>query len=316
MAERIIFLRVIKTIVGLLGIFGNALVCLVIYKIKSMHTTTNAFIFNQAAIDFLGSTMLLLSSNIPTPSPVPDNLAGGFLCRLWISNFFLWSFLTASTLNLVSLTFERYVAIVFPFKHGTIYGEVPVRVLIAAAWIIGTASSFYDIAFYDVVDGTCQSISVPGSEAVGVMIFLLQYLIPVCAMLVAYIHIIVVLKQSASRVAPPPARTQAMGSSSVEAADASLLRARRNTFKTLLIVFITYVVCWTLNSIIFFMFNFGYPLDFNGALYIISVALVAINSCANPVIYAVKYRQFRRGLRQLLGLPVINEDVSTSGSGA
>ncbi|XP_022095079.1 galanin receptor type 2-like [Acanthaster planci] len=275
-----------------------------------MHTTTNAFIFNQAAIDFLGSTFLLLSSNIPTPSPLSDSLAGGFLCRLWLSDFFLWSFFTASTLNLVSLTFERYVAIVFPFKHGTIYGTVPVRILIAGAWIIGTASSFYDIAFYDVVDGKCQPISVPGSQALGVMIFLFQYFIPVCAMLTAYIHIIVVLKQNASRVGPAPVSSLTMGNPPVEAADASLLRARRNTFKTLLIVFITYVFCWTLNSIIFFMFNFGYPLDFKSALYIVSLALVALNSCANPIIYAVKYRQFRRGLRQFLGLPVGSEDDS------
>ncbi|XP_033637924.1 substance-K receptor-like [Asterias rubens] len=311
MAEGILVLRVIKTIVGLLGILGNALVCLVIYKVTSMHTTTNYFIFNQATIDFLGSVMLLLSSNIPVPVFLADNLGGNLLCRLWISDFFLWSFFTSSTLNLVSVTFERYVAIVFPFQHGVIYGTVPVRILIAGVWIIGMASSFYDIAFYAVIYGSCHSVSVPGSQAIGVMIFLLQYFLPVCAMLFAYVHIMVVLKRKAVSVGPQPVTVSSV-SHPVDTMERSLLRARRNTLKTLVIVFATYVGCWSMNAVVFFMFNFGYPLDFNGAVYIVSVALVASNSCLNPFIYAVKYRQFRRGFRIVFGLPVTNEDFGNS----
>ncbi|XP_022095080.1 galanin receptor type 2-like [Acanthaster planci] len=294
MAESILVLRVIKTIVGLLGIFGNALVCFVVFKTKAMHTTTNAFITNQAVIDFLGSAMLLLGSNTPIPVPLPTGLSGDLLCRLWISDFFLWAFLTVSTINLVFLTFERYFAIVFPFRYPTLYSRNRVVVMMTVTWCLGFGSSCYNVFFYANTDGVCMSLNIPGAQAVGVMIFLLQYLIPVVAILLAYVHITVVLKRGADRVGPQPT-----GQSGVEAAGASLLRARRNTFKTLLIVFITYVFCWTLNSIIFFMFNFGYPLDFNGALYIVSVALVAINSCANPIIYAVKYRQFRQGLKKI-----------------
>ena len=77
----------------------------------------------------------------------------------------------------------------------------------------------------------------------------------------------------------------------------SLLRARRNTFKTFLIVFVTFLICWTPNQIIYFSFNLGMPLQFTEWYYLLSVAMVASNSCVNPVIYALKYRQFRKGLR-------------------
>ncbi|XP_038052425.1 galanin receptor 2b-like [Patiria miniata] len=308
MAESILLLRVIKTIVGFLGIFGNALVCFVVFKTKAMHTTTNAFIFNQAVIDFMGSTMLLLGSNIPIPVPMPAGLPGDLLCKLWVSDFFLWAFLTVSTINLVFLTFERYFAIVFPFRYPIYYSRNKVVVMMTLTWCLGVFSSCYNIVIYANIEGNCVSLTIPGAQAVGVIIFFLQYLIPVVAILLAYVHITVVLKRGADRVGPQPT-----GQSVVEALDASLLRARRNTFKTLLIVFITYVVCWTMNSIIFFMFNFGYPLDFNGALYIVSVALVAINSCANPVIYAVKYRQFRQGFKKIFlrkETNVLNSDAA------
>ena len=299
MAEHIVVLRIIKTIVGLLGIFGNALVCLVIYKTTAMHTKTNAFIANQAIIDFLGSVTLLLSSNVPVPDPLPPDVSGEIICRLWNSDFFLWAFLTSSTINLVFLTFERYFAIVFPFKYTRFYGPNVVTVMMTASWLMGFGSSSYNIFFYANLNGTCTSLNVPGSQAVGVMIFFLQYAIPVVAILLAYIHITVVLKRGAAQIGPQP--THMASQPAVESAGDSLLRARRNTFKTLLIVFITYVFCWTLNAVIFFMFNFGYQLDFEGPVYIVSVALVAFNSCANPIIYAVKYRQFRQGLAKMFG---------------
>ncbi len=69
MAEPVLLLRIIKTIVGLLGMIGNGIVCVVIYKNKFMHTLTNTFIFNQAVLDGLGSVMLILSSNIVVINP-------------------------------------------------------------------------------------------------------------------------------------------------------------------------------------------------------------------------------------------------------
>ncbi|XP_033637926.1 somatostatin receptor type 5-like [Asterias rubens] len=314
MAESIVVLRVIKTIVGLLGFFGNSLVCLVIYKTQAMHTKTNAFIANQAVIDFMGSITLLLGSNIPLPKPLPDGGFGDFICRVWDSDFFLWAFLTSSTINLVFLTFERYFAIVFPFKFARFYGPTTVTVMMAASWLIGCCSSSYNIFFYANINGTCLSLSIPGSQAIGVMIFFLQYAIPVTAILLAYIHITIVLKRGAAQIGPQPS-SQSANRSAVESAGDSLLRARRNTFKTLFLVFVTYVFCWTLNAVIFFMFNFGYQLDFEGALYIVSVALVASNSCANPIIYAVKYRQFRQGLAKMFGrrqAEVINSNGGTA----
>ena len=126
-------------------------------------------------------------------------------------------------------------------------------------------------------------------------------------MLVVYIHITVVLKRGAARIEPG-----LTADSSPEGQGQSLMRARRNTFKTLLIVFIAFTGCWTPNEVIFLLYSMGVKIDFTSAIYIITLALVATNSCLNPLIYAIKYKQFQKALKTLLGRNVSSEDSSLS----
>ncbi|XP_071808683.1 galanin receptor 2b-like [Asterias amurensis] len=301
--EDILALRIYKTFVGILGILGNSLVCLVIFKVRSMKTRTNAFIFHQAVIDLLGSLMILLKSEVPLPSPLPDDALGWFLCHVWFSNLVLFYFFVISTFNLLVLTMERYFAIVYPFKYLAVFMKYPrlkVGVIMAICWVIAAAMKSYLMFIFILQDGEC--LSVPGSRAVGIITAFFEYVVPVAVMLFAYIRISVEMKRGAARVGPAPAQHLPGGANAPDMAE-SLLRARRSTFKMLLIVFITFLICWTPNELIFFMFNVGWlDLEFNEWYYLLSVAMVATNCCANPVIYAFKYRQFRSGLKELFCL--------------
>ena len=113
-------LRILKTAIGVFGILGNTLVCAVIYKVAFLHTLTNALLFNQAAVDLVVSIVLLLESNVPVPDNLPDSTAGWLLCRVWVGDLFLWGTFIASTLNLLSVTVDRFVAIVFPLRYATL----------------------------------------------------------------------------------------------------------------------------------------------------------------------------------------------------
>ncbi|XP_022080345.1 melatonin receptor type 1B-B-like [Acanthaster planci] len=151
-------------------------------------------------------------------------------------------------------------------------------------------------------DDACVSSAEYRSNVTGSSIAILQYVVPVAVMLFAYIRIGVELKRGAARVGPAPAAASgpATGASAADTAQPagmveSLLRARRNTFKMLWIVFVMFLVCWTPNQVIFLMFNLGWTLQYDEWYYLLSVAMVAANCCVNPVIYAFKYRQFRKG---------------------
>ena len=138
-------------------------------------------------------------------------------------------------------------------------------------------------------------------KVVGVAVtFIVTYLLPVIIMLVVYIHIMVMLKNGAFRIGPAPAAAVApRGGGAVDNQRESLMRARRNTFKTLLLVFITFTICWTPCQISLFLFHIGFDVDFESPIYIILVVMVASNSCLNPFIYSIKYKQFRKALKTL-----------------
>ena len=62
-----------------------------------------------------------------------------------------------------------------------------------------------------------------------------------------------------------------------------------------------FVVCWSLNEISFVLDIIGVrKMDFSGWYYHVTVVLVMLNSCINPLIYAAKYRDFQDGVRKMM----------------
>ncbi|XP_022102510.1 nociceptin receptor-like [Acanthaster planci] len=319
--EQILILRIYKTIVGIAGILGNGLVCVVICKVSAMQTRTNAFIFHQAVVDFLGSTLILLQSEVPLPDPLPDSLLGFFICTMWSSNYMLFLLFTISTFNLLSLTMERYFAIVHQSKYHAAFATRPwlkVGLIFAGCWLLGIAIKTYTALIFEFPGGRCVVRDIPSSHVIGILTAILQYLVPALVMLFAYIRISVELKRRAARlgslsVAANSAPSRLNGCVACQSASGmtgSLLQARHNIFKTLLIVFITFMVCWTPNQFMFLMFNVGWLVIHDKWYYLLSVAMVATNCCVNPVIYAFQYRQFRNALRDMFGIGRRNPDSS------
>ena len=73
--------------------------------------------------------------------------------------------------------------------------------------------------------------------------------------------------------------------------------ARRNTIKTLLIVACCFIICWSQNQTIFFMYNCGYDLNFNSTYFNFTILMFFINCTVNPFIYLIKYRDYQEAFR-------------------
>jgi len=61
-----------------------------------------------------------------------------------------------------------------------------------------------------------------------------------------------------------------------------------------------FIVCWTPNETLFFLYFLGYTIDYTGWFYHFTVVLVFTNSCINPFIYAAKYGEFQQAVRRLI----------------
>ena len=77
--------------------------------------------------------------------------------------------------------------------------------------------------------------------------------------------------------------------------------ARRNTIKTLLIVGCCFIVCWSQDQIFYFMYNCGYPVDWNSPYYHFIGLMVFLNSTVNPFVYLIMYKDYQIALQTLLG---------------
>ena len=76
--------------------------------------------------------------------------------------------------------------------------------------------------------------------------------------------------------------------------------AGHNALVTSVMVCCGFIICWTPNEIVMLLtFLGGYDVAFHGWFYEFTVVLVITNSCINPFIYAIKYREFQQAVRRL-----------------
>ena len=76
--------------------------------------------------------------------------------------------------------------------------------------------------------------------------------------------------------------------------------ARRNTIKTLLIVGLCFIICWSQNQVRYFMYNCGFEIDFLGTYHQFTVLMVFLNCTVNPFIYLIQYRDYQEALKAFL----------------
>jgi len=308
-------MRLLYSIVGSVGMVGNAVVVGVILRSEHMcKTTTNVLIANQSAIDFLISLFIILCTFIRDVTKVKGIIAKEIFCRMWATNLPIWSLFVSSTYNLVCITMERYVGIIYPMSHNRTCSKGRARFALVFAWVIGPVylmSHIIPSAAYR--DGACTGNtewpSLAVQRAAGLFYVTVAFVIPILIITFAYIHIAMALHKS---IGSKKDSSKFENTPNVHR-DTQIKRAHMNVIKMLLMVVISFVLCWSPNSVIYTMYNCGIEIDFNGTFYHFTVIAVFLNCCINPFIYAFRFDQFKKELfRQCRKMPDSNNVSLTS----
>ena len=122
-------------------------------------------------------------------------------------------------------------------------------------------------------------------KAVGVFLIVVQFIIPLAILIYCYGRIVWILSKRID--------SNLDGGSNTD----KFQVARTNTIKTVLIVAIGFVVCWTYSQVLYLMYNFGYDVDFNSTLYLAGIVMVFLNCTINPFIYLIKYKDYQVALK-------------------
>ena len=282
--------------VAVLGILGNTVVIVVIVNSKRLRNCTiNILILNQSMLDGLSGVFIFLSCFFDKVSDVPLGWQQEIYCDLWVTKFPQWALFFSSTYNLVVLTYDRCLAICYPMWYKRImYRKTRLVVVLVVVWCLGPM--YYaplNIITSTVKDGVCSAYtewtSATHRALAGTTNLLLEYILPLVFICVAYLKIMYVLRSKTS-----------INRTSSTNRNLRIQRARQNVLKTLAIVTVVLICCWTSDQVYFFMYNLGYPVSFDSWFYHFNVNLVFLNTCINPFVYSFQYKAFKQALVKLV----------------
>ncbi|XP_072170609.1 QRFP-like peptide receptor [Diadema setosum] len=287
---------ILQMIIALLGIVGNSLVIIVLFTRRELSRSTDIFICALAAADLLASVFMIPH---PVPLTVPSSFLGELYCKVVYNSMFRWVSFDASIFTLTAIAIERYIAVAYPFHFKYLVTRKRVVFVIVANWIVGFLITSFEFKVAKVDNFTNHCTSAFSSKSVqmltGIILFPVVFVIPALlsltmqAMTARALHRQSMLfrKEGNQEFASNPS--------------ARHLAARKRVLKMLFIVVLVFIVCWAPSQCAYFFYNLGLlpdsylysPLD-NGL-----VVLSFLNSCANPIIYTVRYPEFRAAIRKL-----------------
>lgn len=123
------------SIIFVVGLLGNAMVVYVVWRTRSMRTTTNCYLVSLAVADVL----LLISAPLPTIVEyfliIDQSIIGAGGCSVMV--FCQYLGVNLSSLSITAFSVERYIAICHPMKAQTLCTVSRAKRIIAGLWIFG-----------------------------------------------------------------------------------------------------------------------------------------------------------------------------------
>ncbi|CAG4939656.1 unnamed protein product [Colias eurytheme] len=287
------------TAVFIIGLVGNSLVCVAVYRNHSMRTVTNYFLVNLAVADFM---VILFCLPATVLWDVTETwFLGDALCKILL--YFQSVSVTVSVLTLTFISVDRWYAICFPLKFKSTINRAKTAILVI--WTLSLLFNTPELVVLTTVKVVplrfnleylvqCTATWSTTSDFVWHIIkVVFIYTIPLLLMTVAYHQIVRVLWRS--HKIPGQAETVKLAS-----AEETQLRSRRKAAKMLVAVVVMFAVCY---FPVHLLSALRYILDMKQnevltCLALLSHVMCYANSAINPLIYNFMSGKYRREFRR------------------
>ncbi|XP_063236067.1 orexin/Hypocretin receptor type 1-like [Bacillus rossius redtenbacheri] len=309
--------------VFVVGLVGNALVCVAVFRNPSMRTVTNYFIVNLAVADFMVILFCL------PPSVVWDItetwFMGTALCKVVL--YFQTVSVAVSVLTLTFISVDRWYAICFPLRSRATTGRAKVAIFVI--WLLALAFDVPELvvlraqrkeglpADTRLLTQCAPSWSGATDMAFHVVKTLVLYTVPLLFMAAAYCQIARVLwrsdipghKETASRLCRPAphglnSSRRSMLCRVANTTTQGQLQSRRKAAKMLVAVVVMFAVCFfPVHLLNILRYTVTIPqTDVSTAVSSLAHWLCYANSAVNPLIYNFMSGKFRKAFRRTFGL--------------
>ncbi|XP_068069231.1 trace amine-associated receptor 13c-like [Danio rerio] len=267
-------------------VFLNLLVIISISHFKQLHTPTNVLILSLAVADLIAGLILMPVQGMKLIEPCW--YFGEMFCPIF--PLILYTVVTVSLGNLIIISVDRYIAVNDPLRYPLKVNNSRIVVSIVVNWLFSFFYSFY--LLYEVLLHPDTTHSCIGE---CVLVVKVEYLIldafvcfaaPCSVIISLYVKICVVAHYQAKNM---------------NAVTDKKAKSEKKAAKTLGIVVFVYLLCW----MPYYLITLSLGHDENDALIInIMYWMLCMNSCLNPLIYAMFYRWFRLSAKYILTLKI------------
>jgi len=289
--------------VVVIGIVGTAANALILYAlVASAQHKKHVLIFNQNLLDFSCCLLLVISHLLKLSNVYLTGSGGYWICMLFRSENLIWCLMLASKMNLMIVTIERYLKVVYPKWSKK---KLQKWVLISAAafaWISGIVHSFaLTFGTSDMIDGVCEMYtfwkSQQGQAAYGIWYVLSFYITVLALFIFCYWRILAVIRRQARVMAAH----SAAGPSTAAQTQSSQMQT--NVIKTMILVSAFYAVCDMPMNVYYLILTTSANITlYETGYYVYNAAMFMsfLYICANPFIYATKFDPVKRVLLSLI----------------
>uniref|UniRef100_A0A3Q3L5Z7 Histamine H2 receptor n=1 Tax=Mastacembelus armatus TaxID=205130 RepID=A0A3Q3L5Z7_9TELE len=294
-----VILGVILSLLILLTVGGNVLVCLAVCASRRLRCLTNCFIVSLAVTDLLlGLLVLPFSALLQLNNDWP---LGPVFCNFYISMDVMLC--TASILTLLAISVDRYLAVTMPLRYASLVLPWRVAMAMASVWAVSVAVSFLPIHMgWNTANGTVQNYGpwAPKRKCrfelnrpYTLTDSLLTFYLPLVAMCWTYLQILRIARAQAKRII-------SVRPTCITSYNAVALREHKATV-TLAAVIGAFVVCWLPYFILFTVLGLKeHPDPSIVPEFPIVLWLGYANSALNPILYGALNRDFRSAYTHLL----------------